>query len=213
MKESAYKYNHGDNFVTDNYILDNLDEVFTPAEKKAGIIVSAIMIAFGILAAFAAVPLGIGLGFLLTASLGIYGISQLRAYIQVRSGHRNGWTLASGILYLLFSLLMLWNALGNTYGPFQLLSVLAFTIGFLSMINGIDQITAFLVLKKRQISGAGWILAGGILNFILSILMIANPVLGWFSLSVVWGIYLIVSGIALLAESLSGRRGIHCSTY
>ena len=38
----------------------------------------------------------------------------------------------------------------------------------------------------------------------LSMVILANPVVSWFTLASVWGIYLTVSGIALFAESLSG---------
>ena len=57
-------------------------------------------------------------------------------------------------------------------------------------------------MYKRQV------LTSGILNVILGIVLLTNPLASWFALSAVWGIYLSVSGLALLVESISGRRGV-----
>lgn len=192
---------------------DEFDDILYPSGKKTGIIISVIMIALGILAAFISLPFGIGLGFIATAGLGIYGVAQIITYIQTPASHRNGWVLANGVLLMLFSLFMLWGALGNAYGSIQLISVITFTIGFFSLSNGIDQINAFSFLRKRENARAGWLLAGGIINLLLGAFMIINPILSWFSLSVIWGVYLIISGIAFLTETLSGRKSVHIAAY
>lgn len=213
MKEETNTSNYKDNIFAEAFISDDFEKAFPSSGKKTGIIISAIMIALGILAAFVSLPLGIGLGFIATAGLGVYGVAQIITYMQSPAERRNGWSLASGVLLMLFSLFMLWAALGNAYGSLQLISVITFSIGFFTLSNGIDQINTFSVLRKRDIPGTGWLLAGGIINLILSAFMIINPVLSWFSLSVIWGVYLIISGIAFLAETLSGRRAVRIVAY
>lgn len=208
-----YNDYHAEGFFTDEFTSGEFGEIFPPAGKKTGIIISIIMIALGLLAAFVSLPFGIGLGFIATAGLGIYGIAQIITYFHTPPAHRNGWKLANGVLLLLFSLFILLGSFGNIYGSFQLISVITFSIGFFTLSNGIDQLNTFFVLRKKKIDGSGWLLAGGIINLMLSIFMIINPVLSWFSLSVIWGGYLIISGIAFLAETLSGRSSVHITVY
>ena len=51
-------------------------------------------------------------------------------------------------------------------------------------------------------------LTSGILNLILTAIILINPVLGWFGITMIWGIYLTMSGLVLFAESCSGTRGV-----
>lgn len=218
MKATIYTNTNNPNeeFFTEEYIYSNFDdfeEMPFSTNKKTGVIFSTIMIALGIMAIFFALPFGIGLGYIATAGLGIYGIAQIINYVQAKSERRNGWTLANGILSTLFSLFLLWSSLGNAYGSLQLISVITFSIGFFTLSNGIDQVHSFSILRKRNTSGAGWILASGIINLILSVFMIINPVLSWFSLSLIWGMYLIVTGIAFFIETLSNKKTVYIQMY
>lgn len=60
---------------------------------------------------------------------------------------------------------------------------------------------------RQNTPGAGWVLAGGILNVVAGNLIVLQPLTGWLAVSTLWGIYLAVAGLGLLAESLSGHRG------
>ena len=77
----------------------------------------------------------------------------------------------------------------------------------LGHIQGISQFFLFSEMREAGTEGAGWVLAGGVLNAFLGIVILTNPLVSWFAISTVWGIYFSVSGIALVAESLSGHRG------
>lgn len=216
--QDTLQKNFWEEFLTEEsedsgFAADEFEELSSLPDRKTGIAISAIMIVLGIIAAFFPLPLGMGIGFIATAALGIYGVTQVITYIQTRPEYRNSWTLTGGILLLLFSLFLFWGSLGNAYGSLQLVSVITFSVGFFTLSNGIDQINAFSVLRKKEIAGTGWLLAGGILNLILSAFMIINPLFTWFSLSIVWGIYLILSGIAFLAETLSGRSSVSIETF
>lgn len=147
------------------------------------------------------------MAYLLTAGLMVYGISQTVAFIRAPKEARSGWSLVNGIMLLLFSGFTLWSGLSGVYGTLQMIASLSYVAGFLTIAAGISQISTFFALQRA--SGSGWIMASGILNLLLSLVILANPVASWFTLTSVWGIYLTVSGIALFAESLSGHRACH----
>ena len=93
----------------------------------------------------------------------------------------------------------------GVYGAAQLAAVFSFLLG-------ITQFFSFGELREHQAKGAGWVLAGGVLNALLGIALLTNPIAGWMALSTAWGLYLGVSGAAVIAESLSGRKGRRCDT-
>ena len=177
--------------------------------KTTGIIFSLIMMILGMFAFLNPFALGTSLSYIITIGLGIYGVTSIVAYFRVTPKERNGWTLANGIILSALAVLMLWTALGNAYGSVQMITTLAFAIGFLALLGGIDQIRSFILLRKYAVPGAGWMLAGGILNLLLTAVILINPLFGWFGISVIWGIYLTVSGLVLFAESCSGMRGMY----
>ena len=154
---------------------------------------------------------------MVTVGLGIYGVSNIVTYFKVEPELRNGWTLANGIILTVLAVFMLWTALGHSYGSIQLLSTLTFAIGFFTLIGGINQIQnalsqsiqMFNVLRKESVPGSGLMLASGIMNLFLTLLILINPLFGWFGISVIWGLYLTISGIILFAESCTGKRGVY----
>ncbi len=178
-----------------------------PVNRKTGIVASIVLAVLGLLTFFTPISVGVGMAYLLTAGLMVYGISQTVAFFRAPKEARSGWTLVNGIMLLLFSGFTLWSGLSGVYGTLQMIASLSYVAGFLTIAAGISQISTFFALQRA--SGSGWIMASGILNLLLSLVILANPVVSWFTLTSVWGIYLTVSGIALFAESLSGRRACH----
>ena len=178
-----------------------------PVNRKTGIVASIVLAVLGLLTFFTPISVGVGMAYLLTAGLMVYGISQTVAFFRAPKEARSGWTLINGIMLLLFSGFTLWSGLSGVYGTLQMIASLSYVAGFLTIAAGISQISTFFALQRA--SGSGWIMASGILNLLLSLVILANPVASWFTLTSVWGIYLTVSGIALFAESLSGRRACH----
>lgn len=178
-----------------------------PVNRKTGIVASIVLAVLGLLTFFTPISVGVGMAYLLTAGLMVYGISQTVAFFLAPKEARSGWSLVNGIMLLLFSGFTLWSGLSGVYGTLQMIASLSYVAGFLTIAAGISQISTFFALQRA--SGSGWIMASGILNLLLSLVILANPVVSWFTLTSVWGIYLTVSGIALFAESLSGRRACH----
>lgn len=178
-----------------------------PVNRKTGIVASIVLAVLGLLTFFTPISVGVGMAYLLTAGLMVYGISQTVAFFRAPKEARSGWSLVNGIMLLLFSGFTLWSGLSGVYGTLQMIASLSYVAGFLTIAAGISQISTFFALQRA--SGSGWIMASGILNLLLSLVIPANPVVSWFTLTSVWGIYLTVSGIALFAESLSGHRACH----
>lgn len=178
-----------------------------PVNRKTGIVASIVLAVLGLLTFFTPISMGVGMAYLLTAGLLVYGISQTAAFFRAPKEARSGWSLVNGIMLLLFSGFTLWSGLSGVYGTLQMIASLSYVAGFLTIAAGISQISTFFALQRA--SGSGWIMASGILNLLLSLVILANPVASWFTLTSVWGIYLTVSGIALFAESLSGHRACH----
>ena len=180
-----------------------------PVNRKTGIVASIVLAVLGLLTFFTPISVGVGMAYLLTAGLMVYGISQTVAFFRAPKEARSGWSLVNGIMLLLFSGFTLWSGLSGVYGTLQMIASLSYVAGFLTIAAGISQISTFFALQRTGVDGAGWVMASGILNLLLSLVILANPVVSWFTLTSVWGIYLTVSGIALFAESLSGRRACH----
>ena len=173
--------------------------------KTAGIVIAICMVVIGVLILLAPYTMGIGIGYFVTAGFIVYGIFEIIAYVRIHPDLRNGWTLANGIIFTLIGLLILIEALGSHIGKLNMLSTFSFIIGFFALFGGITQISSYGAFKRAGEPGTGWILASGIINLILGILIICAPITGFFTLEWIFAFYLIVGGVALFAEACSGK--------
>ncbi len=80
-----------------------------------------------------------------------------------------GWTLASGIIDILFALILMATPLGT-------IATLIFFVGFWAMFQSIWGIGSAIELQRNGIKGWGWVLALGILGLIFSFVLITNPI-------------------------------------
>jgi len=160
---------------------------------------------FSILAPGAA---GISLATLLTGGLGVYGIAQIIAFARLPREQGSGWTLANGVAMTLLSFFTLWMALTTPFGMVSMIASLASVAAFFGLLAGVGQLFQYTTLRRTKSPGAGWVLASGIVNLLVGLLVMAAPVAGWFALSTLWGAFLVGSGVAVLAESCSGHRGL-----
>ncbi|MBD8387459.1 HdeD family acid-resistance protein [Dysgonomonas sp. BGC7] len=79
-----------------------------------------------------------------------------------------GWTLASGIIDLLFGLLLIAMPIGT-------IAVILFMVGFWVMFQAIWGIGTAIDLQRNGVKGWGWILAFAILTLILAFILISSP--------------------------------------
>lgn len=185
--------------------LNNVAKTITGGNRIAGIIVAICMVVIGILIFSTPIAAAVGLGYLITIGFIVFGVFEIVAYIRTPSDNRSGWTLANGIIFTLIGILILIEALGTRLGRLDMLFMFSFIIGFFALFSGITQISSYGAFKASGNPGSGWYLASGIINLVLGILIISSPVAGWFTIQFIFGIYLIVGGIALFAEACSGK--------
>lgn len=138
-----------------------------------------------------------------TVGFVVYGVTQIVVYCRTPKDLRHGWNLAFGILYVLIGIMLLMES------PASLYLTYAFVIGFFAMYLGITQCFAYGQYKSANVPGAGWMLASGIINIILSFCMIMTPLVAAWALEYILGFYLVFGGIALFAEACSGKYGMN----
>lgn len=176
---------------------------------RRGILITAlILVALGLSALIFPAVIGTGLAFFITAGLFLYGLSQSLLFFQASKEMRSGWTLANGLLLLVFSWITMFSAFMGELGLLQMISAISFLMGLLTASIGLSQISA-AVTAGSQLPDRGWIFLGGGLNLLLSLFMCINPVVSWFALTTAWGIYLIAAAIALLFLVWSTRSKAH----
>ena len=184
--------------------LNNVAKKITGGHKTSGIIISICMVVLGVLLFIKPVYSAIGLAYIVTIGFIVYGVYEIIAYFRTPADYRNGWTIANGIIFALLGVLILIDSFGIT-GKVAMIETFAFIIGFFALFGGITQISSYGVFKKSGEPGSGWILASGIINLILGILIIIAPFAGVLTININFGIYLVIGGIALFAEACSGK--------
>lgn len=215
MKETNYDYTRtktGADYLNDGpsraeFIPDG-ETAFVPVNGKSGLLVGAALVGVGLFSILAPGAAGISLATLLTGGLGVYGVAQIIAFTRLPWDKRSGWTLANGIAMTLLSFFTLWMALTTPFGMVSMIASLASVAAFFGLLAGVGQLFQYTILRRTKSPGAGWVLASGIVNLLVGLLVMAAPVAGWFALSTLWGAFLAGSGVAVLAESCSGHRGL-----
>jgi len=126
------------------------------------------------------------------------GIFALVAAVRAAQAHQRWWALVlEGIVGIAIA--------GITYfEPHVTAFALYFTIAAWAFITGVLEIAAGIQLRKH-VSGELWLIAGGVLSILFSILMIYKPLTG--AIAIVWviGAYAIMFGISMIALSLRLR--------
>lgn len=110
------------------------------------------------------------LGMLFIASFLVSGIFEIIFAVSNKNTLNGwGWTLASGIIDILFALILIAIPLGE-------ITALLFFVGFWIMFQSIWGIGSAVELQRSGVKGWGWILALGILGLILAFILITNPI-------------------------------------
>jgi uncharacterized membrane protein HdeD (DUF308 family) len=132
----------------------------------------------------------------------VSGISTFVFAIKTRATHPTyGWTVALGIVQTLLGLILLFNIELSMF-------TLAFYVGFMLMMNGMNSIALSYRLQKSGNKSWGWSLALGIIAFFLSFMVLFNPLLGaWTSIIMVATAFL-VSGFSLCFLAFQLKKGL-----
>lgn len=105
-------------------------------------------------------------------------------------------TIISGILMILTAAFCFMN-------PGQTFLVLAFVIGLVMVINGIIHTLAYLIGRGLHNKGDnnGWILTEALITLVLGILILCNQLVVDAAIPMVFGIWVVVSGILRIEAS------------
>lgn len=172
--------------------------------QSGGVFTALGLAALGIATLFFPVAAGAGFAFVITTGIFLFGLSQIVLFFRESGGQRNGWSLANGILLLVAAGLNLGGVLFGKIGIVQMIAYVSFSMGFLTMSVGLNQLTGALAEKKGT-PGRRWALLSGGLNLLLSVFMFVNPVISWLAWTTVWGIYLLTASIGLLITLWSAK--------
>jgi len=109
-------------------------------------------------------------------------------------------TIKNWWLILILGILLLIGGIWVAAAPVQ--SYLALSVLFivLLLVNGIMQII-FSISNKDKVTGWGWMLAGGILEFLIGIYLWSNPHISAAMLPFVVGFWLLFRGVSIIAHS------------
>ena len=110
-----------------------------------------------------------------------------------------GWQLASGFISLLIGLALFIH-------PGLSMAVLPVFVGFWVLMKGSLVIGTSIDLKSQEVKNWRWILAMGILNAVLGMVMIVNPIFGASMVLIFTAISLMSLGMSMITVSLWLRK-------
>lgn len=134
-------------------------------------------------------------GWILLLSGGMGLVTTIRA----RHAPGFGWSLLSALIGLVAGVLLLARPVLGT------LSLTAVLIAFL-MAEGVVSIFYAIEHRKGFSAGWGWMLASGLLDLVLAVILLAGlPGTAVWALGVLLGVNMIVGGAALISMALQAR--------
>jgi len=114
---------------------------------------------------------------------------------SVQSATKNWWlSILLGILYILVGFWVFRTPLSSYISLTIIFSIFIF-------VSGIMEIS-FAISNKDKIDGWGWYLSGGILDLVIGILLISNPVMTMAILPFYVGFWLLFRGIMSIGISI-----------
>lgn len=173
--------------------------------KRGVLIAAAILAVMGLTALFFPLVVGTGIAYLITGGLLLYGISQIMLFFQESTEARSGWSLTNGIIVMIFSGITLISALLSKTGTLEMIAAVSSFQGAFTASFGVSQI-AVAFAERKKISGFGWGMVSGGLSLLLSLFMCFNPIVSWFTITTMWGIYLIAASAVLLVTVREKRE-------
>ncbi len=109
-------------------------------------------------------------------------------------------SIVMGIIYTILGIICFAS-------PVKTMSLITYFIAFLILIAGIWLIVSFFVSKKSIFGiSSGWTLFYGIIVTLLGFLLLFNPMFGNIMFSLIFGIWVIVSGCGRISGAVSLKR-------
>jgi uncharacterized membrane protein HdeD (DUF308 family) len=113
-----------------------------------------------------------------------------------------GWYIFMGILSILAGIIVFLD-------PFAAALAMVYLFGCWMLLAGIASI-AIAIALRRSIQGEGWYILAGIITIVFSILILLNPLSGALTLTLLFGINVLVNGVFLISLAIRLKnRGRH----
>lgn len=182
---------------------DELRDYWNKNLKKGriwGFIVGAVLTVLGVLCLIFPVEsvqvMAIIAGILMIAA----GVAEIAAVSRVPVYVFSGAGVVYGVLNILSGIiLLLMDRTGQVY-------LFGFIFAINMMVFGIDELVGASRASFFNFSGSGWLIASGVINIIMSIVFFFLPGASAITVSILAGIYLIISGVTLLSYAASARE-------
>ncbi|MDR1203177.1 MAG: DUF308 domain-containing protein [Tannerellaceae bacterium] len=107
-------------------------------------------------------------------------------------------SLVLGVLFIIFAIWLLMN-------PLTSYAALSILFSAFMLINGMFEI-AFAISNKDSISSWGWYLAGGIVDLLIGVILIASPELSMAVLPFILAFWLMFRGVSGIGNTIDLRR-------
>jgi uncharacterized membrane protein HdeD (DUF308 family) len=113
-----------------------------------------------------------------------------------------GWTIVRGVIELLVGIFVFANSLLFTV---VVGTTLIYLLAFATIVSGIMEIVA-AIRDRKEISGEGWLILGGILSVIFGLVLLSSPLsFGIFMVRVI-GVFAIISSITMILFAFRLRK-------
>lgn len=173
--------------------------------RKIGIVVSIILILLGICMFINPFESGAFFVWCIIIGVLIHGVQKIIYFTKMQKGARDGVLLASGILMVLVCVVLIADVFNAKFIAFaNMEACIAVMLGFICIFSGVGKICVSGNLRAVGGSATASILCG-VIEILCGLLVLAAPLTGFISLTVVFGVYLLIMGITLLIKSLSMR--------
>ena len=173
---------------------------FGKKHKVAAIVVSILMLIGGLILILKPIKGLIGLEYMISGLLCVFGIFLIYKYFSTQKENRLGWTLINGILIAILGILYLFSTPISTILTFSLI------FAILSLCEGINDFIVYSKLKEMGGNNTGFMIFTGVLDILVAIFFVINPFIMSLGVSIIIGVYFTIGGISLLAKALSGSN-------
>jgi len=164
------------------------------------------IVGFGVFALLAGfIALGSGVVLATATAVLIIGFMMLMAGVVEIVAAFNAKDWSHRILWLLLGLLYVFAGFVCIQNPFQAATLLTLMLGIALIVGGLLRV--FLATRMKQGTPWGWVVASGIISFLLGLVIVAKwPTASAYVLGIFLGVDLIFMGTGWITMGLALRR-------
>lgn len=168
--------------------------------RNTYLILAAVLLIAGILIAIFPVGVFAIIQYMAAIAMIVVGLYHFISYTSMTYYFRDPMLLISGILNVLMGILLFVMPVELT------VQVITFLLAFLLIFTGAEKISFALRLRYYRVPHTGSLIFSGVICIILAVIFLFLPFVTALALNYILAAYLIITGIALLAEAVGMSR-------